>query len=157
MSYRRLAQKRTQAQGSYEFNDILWNSSLLYFCLTTFFNILNLAFWAGYHNSNATVLGPMGIVITSMMSARVSKYLTFLFFVPYKKLIINLRQFWMYMTTRTVVVVHSEPPIFNQRKSQLLLLHAQFHSVLPSLPPLFLYVSKSNYHFSRLLSNFALL
>lgn len=75
MSYRRLAQRKTQTQGSYEFNDILWNSSLLYFCLTTFFNILNLAFWAGYHNSNATVLGPMGIAITSMMSARVSKYL----------------------------------------------------------------------------------
>ncbi|TRM66859.1 hypothetical protein BD626DRAFT_396790 [Schizophyllum amplum] len=53
------------------FNDVLWNSSILYFSVTTFFNMLNLGFYAYFGNSNATVLGAMGIAFTSMMSARV--------------------------------------------------------------------------------------
>ncbi|KIY70554.1 hypothetical protein CYLTODRAFT_435640 [Cylindrobasidium torrendii FP15055 ss-10] len=53
------------------FSDVLWNSSILYFVTTTIINLLNLAFYAYYQNSNATVLGAVGIAFTSMMSARV--------------------------------------------------------------------------------------
>ncbi|KAL1731556.1 hypothetical protein EV714DRAFT_283299 [Schizophyllum commune] len=77
LTYRGLAVKHfNRSQGNNDgstpaFNDVLWNSSMLYFAVTTFFNILNLCFYAYYGNSNATVLGAMGIAFTSMMSARV--------------------------------------------------------------------------------------
>ncbi|KAL1748249.1 hypothetical protein HDZ31DRAFT_60444 [Schizophyllum fasciatum] len=76
LTYRGLAVKHFSRNQSNDgsapaFNDVLWNSSILYFFVTTFFNILNLVFYAYYGNSNATVLGAMGIAFTSMMSARV--------------------------------------------------------------------------------------
>lgn len=63
--------KEAQSEPNRDFQAVLWNSSLLYFVVTTFFNVLNLGFYAAYNNSNATIMGPMGIAITSMMSARV--------------------------------------------------------------------------------------
>ncbi|EIM85578.1 uncharacterized protein STEHIDRAFT_59192 [Stereum hirsutum FP-91666 SS1] len=54
-----------------EFNQVLWSSSLAYFIITTVSNVLNLIFFAYYNNSDSTVLAPLGIALTSMMSARI--------------------------------------------------------------------------------------
>ncbi|KAL1741730.1 hypothetical protein HDZ31DRAFT_44783 [Schizophyllum fasciatum] len=74
LTYRGLALRHaqeTQLEAGRSFHAVLWHSSLVYFVVTTFVNLLNLGFYAAFNNSNATVLGPMGIAMTSMMSARV--------------------------------------------------------------------------------------
>ncbi|KAL1749965.1 hypothetical protein FB107DRAFT_224659 [Schizophyllum commune] len=74
LTYRGLALRHAQEmrhEAARSFHAVLWGSSILYFIVTTVFNLLNLGFYATYNNSNATILGPMGIAMTSMMSARV--------------------------------------------------------------------------------------
>ncbi|KAL1730226.1 hypothetical protein EV714DRAFT_284262 [Schizophyllum commune] len=51
--------------------EFLWNSSAVYFCVTTVVNINNMVFYAVFSNNHETMLCAMGIAITSMMSARV--------------------------------------------------------------------------------------
>ena len=78
LTYRGLALRHAQEmhhEAARSFHAVLWGSSILYFIVTTVFNLLNLGFYATYNNSNATILGPMGIAMTSMMSARVSELL----------------------------------------------------------------------------------
>ena len=53
--------------------EFLWNSSAVYFCVTTVVNINNMVFYAVFSNNHETMLCAMGIAITSMMSARVSE------------------------------------------------------------------------------------
>lgn len=63
--------ERSSRKSSSSFTGVLWSSSIIYFSVTTVFNIANLVLFSIYNNSNATVLNPMGIAITSMMSGRV--------------------------------------------------------------------------------------
>jgi len=74
LTYRSLSLEHFQGRGhkSSSFTGVLWSSSLVYFLITTVFNIANVVLYGVFSNSNATILGPMGIAITSMMSSRVS-------------------------------------------------------------------------------------
>ncbi|KIY51813.1 hypothetical protein FISHEDRAFT_56478 [Fistulina hepatica ATCC 64428] len=71
MTYHGLSIDHRSSSSRAGFTDVLWKSSLVYFCATAILNILNLAFYAHFNNSNATVLGAFGIAVTSMMSSRV--------------------------------------------------------------------------------------
>lgn len=57
--------------GPTGFMNRLWNSSIVYFCVTTVFNIVNMVFYAMFNNSGETVFCAMGIAVTSIASTRV--------------------------------------------------------------------------------------
>ncbi|KAH8827832.1 hypothetical protein DL96DRAFT_1600546 [Flagelloscypha sp. PMI_526] len=66
-----LSATRSSSGTTLNFNQVLWGSTIVYFAVTTFWNILNLVYYAIYNSSNATVLTAVAIAMTSMMSSRV--------------------------------------------------------------------------------------